>query len=518
MNQVKAVSTAAHFLDALAPSRSAGATQGADWRQSLEQALAPQRRQVERPNRETLKQAGDVKDADTSQDVEEDAIPTDDSDITAPEQETTVTQEASTESTTPTDDALPAEDEPQADEATDDEEAAAEAQAIGVTVAATPAPITTDAATASESAAVSGATPTAEGKSSPIAVLHASPSAGTSQEQADPATTHPTQPLAESTVVAEQQVDGTPAENATKIAEKQGAQAATTSAAGTSTKPGQDAQAAKPGTTPAVSSTVAQGETTVNASQQGTNAEGGDTGQQNPQDRSAGATVTLPAHASTSESSEGDDSAASSFQMEVKPAAAARALPTTTPVESATPAPAATLAPVTAADGAAGSAAAAMAAQLGLPDAGQEDTDPNVARVAQGLRGAINLKGGAVTIRLNPAELGSVRIEMQVKGNVVQASLQAQDASVRDLLTHQLGRLRDTLAGRGLTVDRLEVTSPSPMEHSNAGRDTADAQGDGRSRGQFFNQRGGSGEQGQQSRDPGAARKAFDRLLVDMVG
>ena len=158
-------------------------------------------------------------------------------------------------------------------------------------------------------------------------------------------------------------------------------------------------------------------------------------------------------------------------------------------------------------------------AQAGLDEAAQDEMDPNVARVAQGLRGAMNLKGGSITIRLNPQELGFVRIEMEIQGGTVRAELQSENASVRDLLTHQLGRLRETLAGRGLVVERLEVAAPSSADASQAGQQEGqDASGDGRSRGQFFNQRQSSSHQQDAGDLDAKARRRFEQLLVDMVG
>jgi|GEM_PF-5330729 len=161
-----------------------------------------------------------------------------------------------------------------------------------------------------------------------------------------------------------------------------------------------------------------------------------------------------------------------------------------------------------------------VVAPAGLPvmdEMASEEMDPNVARVAQGLRGALNLKGGAVTIRLNPAELGLVRIEMEIQGGSVKAELQSENASVRDLLTHQLGRLRETLQSRGLAVERLEVNAPMAPDASQSGHGEQDSAGDGRSRGQFFNQQQSS-QQREQGGERSKARSTFGRMLVDMVG
>jgi flagellar hook-length control protein FliK len=167
-----------------------------------------------------------------------------------------------------------------------------------------------------------------------------------------------------------------------------------------------------------------------------------------------------------------------------------------------------------------GGAAGPPAVQAMLHAQAQDDIDPNVARIAQGLRSVINLKGGALTIRMNPGELGSVRIDMDITNGVVNAQLQAQHASVRDLLAHEIGQLRDTLQSRGLTVQRLEVQGPSPGNHAGFNQQAQHSPDQGRSRGQFFHQNQSGGQnQGQSSGGQEKnQRQQFNIMLLDMVG
>ncbi len=133
----------------------------------------------------------------------------------------------------------------------------------------------------------------------------------------------------------------------------------------------------------------------------------------------------------------------------------------------------------------------------GRENAGDEEA-VNGARLARGLRAAVNQQGGSVTLRLTPPEMGTVRIQLDLSGGTVTARFHAETDNGRQLLQQQLGQLRQSLESQGLSVDRLSVQTMS-SSNSNTGFNQ-DAQqdqagNDGRSRGQFFNQ-GGSSQRG----------------------
>ncbi|MEM8495767.1 MAG: flagellar hook-length control protein FliK [Planctomycetota bacterium] len=127
----------------------------------------------------------------------------------------------------------------------------------------------------------------------------------------------------------------------------------------------------------------------------------------------------------------------------------------------------------------------------------------NEARLARGLKSALNQQGGSVTLRLTPPEMGTVRIQMQIQGTQVAAQFHAETDAARSLLQQQLGQLRTALEGQGLSVDRLGVQSMSAgnasgfngsnlqQQNQSFGQNQSDGQAnpnhDGRSRG-FFQQ------------------------------
>jgi flagellar hook-length control protein FliK len=146
----------------------------------------------------------------------------------------------------------------------------------------------------------------------------------------------------------------------------------------------------------------------------------------------------------------------------------------------------------------------------------------NAARLARGLQNAVQQRGGAMTLRLTPPELGTVRIEMQMNSTGVRAQLHTETSNAQSMLHQQLGQLKSVLENQGLSVDRLSVhqlgsqssSSSSQGQHAShqhgqgQGQQGDDQQsaGDGRSRGFRQNQ-----QDGQQRDDPQRhAQEGFD--------
>ena len=118
-----------------------------------------------------------------------------------------------------------------------------------------------------------------------------------------------------------------------------------------------------------------------------------------------------------------------------------------------------------------------------LPSTMDSEEQANVARVVRGLTNVINQRGGAVTLRLHPPELGVVRIELAMTDGQVRAAFHAEHESVRTLLNHQIHQLRHALESQGLVVERLTVHA-APWNNTSAQEEQGEAN-DGRSRGGF---------------------------------
>jgi len=61
-------------------------------------------------------------------------------------------------------------------------------------------------------------------------------------------------------------------------------------------------------------------------------------------------------------------------------------------------------------------------------------------------------------IRLNPAELGPVTVDLKIEDNIAQVTFNAQQQLTRDALEQALPRLREMLAEQGLSLGRADVT------------------------------------------------------------
>jgi len=176
----------------------------------------------------------------------------------------------------------------------------------------------------------------------------------------------------------------------------------------------------------------------------------------------------------------------------------------------------------------------AQAQAMAQPSAATDDNDSlNSARLTRGLANAVQQRGGAVTLRLTPPEMGTVRIQMQITGTNVSASFHAESASAQTLLTTQLAQLRSSLESKGMSVERLTVqpmASTTASQNSNQSQNQSDTQqqsqsqqqnaGDGRSRGQYSGDSSRQQSSDQQQHDGSAkqGRRGFFDRLHDAAG
>ena len=145
--------------------------------------------------------------------------------------------------------------------------------------------------------------------------------------------------------------------------------------------------------------------------------------------------------------------------------------------------------------------AAGGRAAAGEPSRGP--VTPVVRQTVDAVRGAIEA-GRPLRVRLDPAELGTLRIEVGRSADGVTVRIEAAGATARRMLTEQLPALRESLAAAGVTVDRVEI-EPA--------RDGRPADGDDR-RGDRGSDRGGQSsgnsfaDRGRRGRGPSPARPA----------
>ncbi len=95
-------------------------------------------------------------------------------------------------------------------------------------------------------------------------------------------------------------------------------------------------------------------------------------------------------------------------------------------------------------------------------------------QVVTHLSGSSRGESGRMVLRLHPAELGALRIELMVEGDRVRANLHAQTQQVQEVLERNLGQLRSALAEQGLKVDHFQVSSDARQnQHQGQAQDLA---------------------------------------------
>ncbi len=144
------------------------------------------------------------------------------------------------------------------------------------------------------------------------------------------------------------------------------------------------------------------------------------------------------------------------------------------------------------------------------PEANEEsrpiDQARFVRRVARAFR-TMSDRVDSVRLRLNPPELGALRLEITVRNGVMTARMEAETVTARNLLLDNLPALRERLAEQDIKIDRFDVDL---MDRSSGGlrqQSADDANSDG-SGGRGPSR---SGTETQSDSDTGSERVAVNR-------
>ncbi|MFW6148132.1 MAG: flagellar hook-length control protein FliK [Thermodesulfobacteriota bacterium] len=74
-----------------------------------------------------------------------------------------------------------------------------------------------------------------------------------------------------------------------------------------------------------------------------------------------------------------------------------------------------------------------------------------------------------IRLQLKPPELGALKIEMDLKDNILKLGVVAENSAVRELLLSNVHELREALIDQGVKLDRLDVHIHSNMNNEMAG-------------------------------------------------
>lgn len=93
------------------------------------------------------------------------------------------------------------------------------------------------------------------------------------------------------------------------------------------------------------------------------------------------------------------------------------------------------------------------------------------AAMGEKIKMMINQGKHEVTIRLDPAELGSMQIKLHVQQDQVQVAIQTQVGQSRDIIEQNLPRLREQLEQQGINLGEATVEQQANQESNSQGSD-----------------------------------------------
>jgi flagellar hook-length control protein FliK len=91
-----------------------------------------------------------------------------------------------------------------------------------------------------------------------------------------------------------------------------------------------------------------------------------------------------------------------------------------------------------------------------------------VQRVARAMQTSVD-RGGDLTLRLSPPELGSLRLQVHLRDGAMHVRLEAETASARSALLDNLPVLRDRLAEQNIRIDKFDVDLRQPGDGAGSG-------------------------------------------------
>ncbi|MBX7072850.1 MAG: flagellar hook-length control protein FliK [Pirellulales bacterium] len=86
----------------------------------------------------------------------------------------------------------------------------------------------------------------------------------------------------------------------------------------------------------------------------------------------------------------------------------------------------------------------------------QTDQARFIGRVSRAFQ-TIGETGGKLRLRLSPAELGSLKLDVTVKDGVLSARIEAETDHARQVLTDNLPQLRERLGEQGIKIERFDI-------------------------------------------------------------
>ncbi|MCW5767536.1 MAG: flagellar hook-length control protein FliK [Phycisphaeraceae bacterium] len=128
------------------------------------------------------------------------------------------------------------------------------------------------------------------------------------------------------------------------------------------------------------------------------------------------------------------------------------------------------------------------------------------AQFKRGLAQVLKAGGGEITMRLNPEQLGALRIQVRVGSGVIGVRVEAETERARELLIRDSATLRAALESRGLDVEYLTIDKPARSAGQIDGQTSETPPHEDRGAGDMREDRSHGGDR--QSEDAGAQGRA----------
>ena len=93
----------------------------------------------------------------------------------------------------------------------------------------------------------------------------------------------------------------------------------------------------------------------------------------------------------------------------------------------------------------------------------------NHARIVSEIQGHLLPNGGSMHLRLDPPELGSIHIHVEMQDGVMSASFETSGDQASKLLSHSLAGLKSALEAQGVSVAKLHVSQAPKQQSSSSG-------------------------------------------------
>ena len=101
--------------------------------------------------------------------------------------------------------------------------------------------------------------------------------------------------------------------------------------------------------------------------------------------------------------------------------------------------------------------------------------DTNHEPIVTGVKAQLLPHGGSMQIRLDPPELGGLKVMVEMRDGAMTATFQTSNEEATRLLSHSLNQLKHVLEGQGVSVERFKCSRCPKGDSASSGGNNDDA-------------------------------------------